>query len=66
MESFLLEEIHFWQNLIWSAYRRVPVHSDDRYLLGMKWRAKYLIDLALPFGLHSAPYIFSSLAGLLE
>ena len=49
-----------------SAYRNVPVHSDDRYLLGMKWRAKYFIDLALPFGLRSAPYIFSSLADLLE
>jgi len=31
-----------------SANRHVPVHSDDRYLLGMKWRAKYFIELALP------------------
>ena len=30
-----------------SAYRNVPIHSDDRYLLGMKWRAKYFIDLVL-------------------
>ena len=49
-----------------SAYCNVPVHSDDRYLLGMKWREKYFIDLVLPFGLHSAPCIFSSLADLLE
>ena len=49
-----------------SAYCNVPVHSDDRHLLGMKWRAKYFIDLALTFGLRSAPYIFSSLADLLE
>ena len=49
-----------------SAYRNVPVHSDGHYLLGMKWRAKYFIALALPFGLRSAPYIFSSLADLLE
>ena len=35
-----------------SAYR--DVHSDDRYLLGMKWRGNYFIDLALPFGLRSA------------
>ena len=34
------------------AYHHFPVHSDDRYLLGMKWQAKYFIDLALPFGLH--------------
>ena len=31
-----------------SANRHVPVHSDDRYLLGMKLRAKYFIELALP------------------
>ena len=48
-----------------SAYCHVPVHSDNRYLLGMKWRAKYFIDLAFPFGLCSAPYIFSSFADLL-
>ena len=35
-----------------SVYRNVPVHPDDRYLLGTKWRGKYFIDLALPFGLH--------------
>ena len=49
-----------------SAYRIVPVHPDDRYLLGMQWRDKYFIDMALPFGLHSAPYIFSSVADLAE
>ena len=48
-----------------SAYRHVPVHSNDRYLLGMKWRAKYFIDSALPFALLSAPYIFLSFADLL-
>ena len=47
-----------------SAYCHVPVHSDDCYLLGMKWRAKYFIDLALSFGLCSAPYIFSTCADL--
>ena len=49
-----------------SAYRIVPVHPDDRYLLGMQWRGKYFIDMALPFGLRSAPYIFSSVADLAE
>ena len=34
-----------------SAYRNVPVHPSDRYLLGMKWRNQYYVDLALPFGL---------------
>ena len=48
-----------------SAYRNVPVHSDDRYLLGMKWRGNYFITLTLPFGLHSALFIFSSTEDLL-
>ena len=49
-----------------SAYRIVPVHLDDRFLLGMQWRGNFFIDLALPFGLRSAPYIFSAVADLLE
>ena len=49
-----------------SVYRNVPVHLDDRYLLGMKWQGKYFVNLALPFGLPSAPYIYSSIADLLE
>ena len=35
-----------------SVYRNVPVHPDDRFLLGTKWRGKY--------------FIFSSIADLLE
>ena len=49
-----------------SAYWNIPVHPEDRYLLGMKWQANYFIDMALPFGLRSAPFIFSSVADLLE
>ena len=49
-----------------SAYRNIPVHPEDRYLLGMKWQGSYFIDMALPFGLRSAPFIFSSVADLLE
>ena len=49
-----------------SAYRIIAVHPDDHYLLGMKWRNKYYIDLALPFGLRSAPFIFNSVADMLE
>ena len=47
-----------------NSYRIVPIHPDDHYLLGMKWRNRYFVDLALPFGLRSAPYIFNSLADL--
>ena len=49
-----------------SAYRIVPVHPDDRPLLGMRWKDKLYIDLMLPFGLRSAPKIFNSIADALE
>ena len=44
------------------AYKNVPVHPDDRCLLGMVWRDEILVDKVLPFGLRSAPLIFSALA----
>ena len=34
-----------------AAYRNIAVHPSDRYLLGMRWRKHYYVDLALPFGL---------------
>lgn len=49
-----------------SAYCIIPVHSHDRYLLGMKWQGEYFIDLALPCSLCPAPFIFSSFGDLLE
>jgi len=49
-----------------SAYRVVPVHPDERMLLGMVWRDQLYVDGALPFGLRSAPKLFTALAdGLL-
>ena len=49
-----------------SAYRIIAVHPQDRYLLGMKWRDSFFVDLALPFGLRSAPFIFSAVADMVE
>ena len=44
----------------------VPVHPADRPRLGMRWKEDNYIDATLPFGLRSAPKIFSALAdGLL-
>ena len=43
-----------------------PSLSSSLYLLGMTWRQHYFVDLALPFGLRSAPYIFNSLADLFQ
>lgn len=52
-----------------SAYRLVPVHPNDRHLLGvqlMERRAAYYVDGMLPFGLRSAPKIFMAIADGLE
>ena len=49
-----------------SAYRIVPIHPEDLHLLGMKWRDYYFVDMALPFGLRSAPFIFSAIADVVE
>ena len=43
------------------AYRAVPVHPSDQRLLGVAWDDTIYIDKALPFGLRSAPKIFSAL-----
>ena len=49
-----------------SAYRIITIHPNDRYLFGMLWQDNYFVDMTLPFGLRSAPYIFSSVADLVE
>ena len=49
-----------------SAYRNIAINPSDCHLLGLKWRDAYYIDLALPFGLRSAPAIFNSVAELVE
>lgn len=49
-----------------SAYRYVPVHPSDHYLLEMKWRNQHYIDLAPPFGLRSTRCIFNSIADMVE
>ena len=43
-------------------YRAVPVHPADRLLLGLSWRGDTLVDGALPFGLRSAPKLFTAMA----
>ena len=49
-----------------AAYRLIPVHSHDRYLLGVMWKGKLYIDCALPFGLQFAPKVFNAVADALE
>lgn len=49
-----------------SAYRHVPVHTSDRHLLGIEWEGVTYLDKALPFGLRSAPKLFSAVADSLS
>ena len=44
----------------------LPIHPDDRWLLGMRWEGSVFVDTALPFGLWSAPKILTAVADTLE
>ena len=48
------------------AYRNIPVYPDDRGLLGVQWQGQLLVDGCLPFGLRSAPLLFTVAADLLQ
>ena len=48
------------------AYRLVPIHPDDKHLLGIKWDNHMYVDITLPFGLRSAPIIFTALTDALQ
>ena len=45
-----------------SAYRQIPIHPDDSWLLGMEWKGQLYVDTPLPLGLRSAPMIFNAVA----
>ena len=47
------------------AYRIVPVHPGDHHRLGIAWEGATFIDRCLPFGLRSAPKIFSAISDAL-
>ena len=49
-----------------AAYRLVPVHPDDRELLAVEWKGERFLDARLPFGLRSAPIIFTAVADAIE
>ena len=52
--------------MVHQAYRNLPVHADDHPLLAIRWGQSIYIDTALPFGLWSAPKIFSAFADALH
>ena len=48
------------------AYRIIPTHPDNRHLLGIYLDGQVYMNAALPFGLHSAPLIFTALTDGLQ
>lgn len=48
------------------AYRMIAIPENERFLLVMKWKNMYYVDLALPFGARSAPRIFTRFSDVLE
>jgi len=53
------------------AFKHVVVNPNDWHLLGSSWRSidgtvQYYVDLVLPFGLRSSPYLFDQFATGLE
>ena len=44
----------------------VPIHPEDQRLLGVQWNGTVYVDRMLPFGLRSAPKLFSALADAVQ
>lgn len=44
----------------------MPVSPKDRHLLGVHWMGEVFMDMALPFGLRSAPLLFTALADAVQ
>ncbi|XP_033730175.1 uncharacterized protein LOC117319492 [Pecten maximus] len=49
-----------------SAFRIVPIHPDDRKMLGLQWEGKLYFDKCLPMGLSESCKIFEELSTALE
>jgi len=48
------------------AFRHIPVHPDDWWLLGFSWHGRFWSDQFLPFGLRTSPIIFDKFSSALE
>ena len=44
----------------------VPIHREDQPLLGVSWNGMTYMDKVLPFGLRSAPKIFTAVADAIQ
>ncbi len=56
---------HLWKSDLKSAYRHVAIREEDTMLQGIQWFGMFFVDLFLPFGLRSAPAVFSAMAAAL-
>lgn len=48
------------------AFKNIPVHPDDWHLLGLTWDGSVYVSTVLPFGLRSAPLLFTAVADALQ
>ena len=71
-EHFKMEGLHILPDLIQSedwmikldlkdAYLQVPIHMEHQHLLQFQWEAQSYQFQCLPFGLTSAPWVFSKI-----
>jgi hypothetical protein len=49
-----------------SAFRVIPICREDHLFFVFEWQGRYYIDLFLPFGLRTAPFIFNLFAEALH
>ena len=67
MEQFLAEGGYVFSFDIKQGYHHIDMHPDSIPYLGFSWEVngvtKYFVFLVLPFGLTSAPFIFTKLSG---
>jgi len=54
----------FWKADVADAFRTIPIHRSDWAMQGICWLGLFFLDMFLPFGLRSAPFIFTSLMDL--
>lgn len=48
------------------TYCMVTIHPNNQHLLGIQWKNSIYIDRLLPFGLRSAPKVFSAIVDTLQ
>ena len=49
-----------------SAFRLIPIPPGDWHLMGTYWQSQYYVDIYLPFGVRSAPFLFNQFSDALE